>query len=200
MQSVFSQATRAPNIWAMVQHFNGISAWVTKEICFEVNIKRRVSLFSKCIDIMQALLDLNNLNGVMEFSAGLYSSATYRLTETKKVGWFVCKATSLVVFQFSSWYFLLMGTTYHSYCRRNRPTSCNTWTIKFPGTVVSWFTGGILKAYVVLLFLISVIGFDTFFYFITFLIKFVVVLCFMIMLVLYFCCCVVLMLMLMLIL
>eukprot|EP00005_Dracoamoeba_jomungandri_P009672 CAMPEP_0174270590 /NCGR_PEP_ID=MMETSP0439-20130205/44986_1 /TAXON_ID=0 /ORGANISM="Stereomyxa ramosa, Strain Chinc5" /LENGTH=1494 /DNA_ID=CAMNT_0015360015 /DNA_START=51 /DNA_END=4535 /DNA_ORIENTATION=- len=73
---------RAPNIVAMIDHFNAFSWWVTTEIISKVKLKERVAQTKKFIQLAQKMYELNNFNGVMEVMSALNSSPVRRLKLT----------------------------------------------------------------------------------------------------------------------
>lgn len=74
--------TRAPNILAMIAHFNTAGQWVTTEIVQQYSLKPRAQLVAKFIGVLKRLMEMRNYQGVMEVLAGLYSSPVRRLTKT----------------------------------------------------------------------------------------------------------------------
>lgn len=67
----------------MIKRFNDVSSWVTTEIVNQTeNLKNRIAMIEKFIQIAQQFLELNNFNGVMEVLAGLQSAAVHRLKKT----------------------------------------------------------------------------------------------------------------------
>lgn len=63
----------------MISRFNGISSWVTGVIIEPEDIKNRVKVFKKVVNIGKHLLELNSLNALMALIAGWNNSAILRL-------------------------------------------------------------------------------------------------------------------------
>jgi len=72
----------APNITKMIHRFNQVSGWVASEICGTVNLRDRVKVLRRFIDIAMRLKALNNFNAVLEVVSGLNNSAIHRLSQT----------------------------------------------------------------------------------------------------------------------
>lgn len=73
---------RSPNVVRMIQRFNEVSSWVKTTILTEINLKRRIKILSKFIDILGYLDQLDNVNGVLEFVSALDTMAILRLQQT----------------------------------------------------------------------------------------------------------------------
>lgn len=63
----------------MIARFNGISSWVTGSIIEPEEIKQRVKVFKKVVNIGKHLLELNSLNALMAVIAGWNYSGVMRL-------------------------------------------------------------------------------------------------------------------------
>lgn len=74
--------TKSPNILIMVNRFNEVSQWVATEICRVDNLKNRVKIMQKFIEIACKLRALNNFNGCVEIVSGLNCSSVSRLKNT----------------------------------------------------------------------------------------------------------------------
>jgi hypothetical protein len=72
----------APNILRMIDHTNQVIFWVTTEIVSTLQMKPRVQVLTKFIQLAQKLMLLNNFNGVKEMLAALNSSPVRRLKNT----------------------------------------------------------------------------------------------------------------------
>lgn len=77
--------SKAPNIIKMINRFNDVSRWVASEICKTVDLKDRINVMQKMIEIADFCKSLNNLNAMMEIISGLNSSSVFRL----KITWTV---------------------------------------------------------------------------------------------------------------
>jgi len=73
---------KAPNLLAMVAHFNFVSSAVSTSIVTERLIKKRAKIVEKHIVIAQCLRKLNNFFSLQAFICGLNSSAVNRLKHT----------------------------------------------------------------------------------------------------------------------
>eukprot|EP01130_Rhizamoeba_saxonica_P017236 TRINITY_DN8273_c0_g1_i1.p1 TRINITY_DN8273_c0_g1~~TRINITY_DN8273_c0_g1_i1.p1 ORF type:complete len:1053 (-),score=242.44 TRINITY_DN8273_c0_g1_i1:20-3178(-) len=73
---------KSPHICEMIERFNIVSNWVTTTICRETDLRQRVRLLERFIDIALELRKLNNFNAILEIVAGLNSSPVHRLKNT----------------------------------------------------------------------------------------------------------------------
>jgi len=73
---------RAPNILAMIDRFNRVSNWVSTEVLKQSVLKKRIKMICKFIEIAEACLAINNLNGLLEIIAGLSQGHIDRLKQT----------------------------------------------------------------------------------------------------------------------
>jgi hypothetical protein len=86
---------KAKNINEMIHHFNALSRWVSQNIVETENLKKRILLVEKFIDIADQLYNLNNFNGLFSVFSGLNSSSIYRL----KVTWQGISESSKEIFK-----------------------------------------------------------------------------------------------------
>jgi son of sevenless-like protein len=77
-----SRETMAPNIHAMTQFFNRISAWVGTEVVKVEKLSDRVRAVCKVIKVAKRSYDLHNYNAVFSVMSGLNSSPIHRLRQT----------------------------------------------------------------------------------------------------------------------
>ena len=70
------------NLTGYVNRFNKISFWVGTEICTVPQIKKRVQIVEKFIQVIKVLRELNNFNTLMAIVAGLNHSSVQRLKKT----------------------------------------------------------------------------------------------------------------------
>eukprot|EP01125_Pyxidicula_operculata_P016055 TRINITY_DN5495_c0_g1_i1.p1 TRINITY_DN5495_c0_g1~~TRINITY_DN5495_c0_g1_i1.p1 ORF type:complete len:727 (-),score=173.17 TRINITY_DN5495_c0_g1_i1:93-2216(-) len=73
---------KSPNVVKFTSHFNDMSHWVQTEILTEIDLKYRVKVIQKFIDICDELMNLQNYNGALEIMSGLKSSSVFRLKKT----------------------------------------------------------------------------------------------------------------------
>ncbi|XP_065882550.1 son of sevenless homolog 1-like [Dysidea avara] len=74
----------SPNVLRIIHHSDKISFWLAKSIAFTENLEERVAVVSRCIDIMMAMEELNNFNGMLEVAAALDNASVHRLEATFK--------------------------------------------------------------------------------------------------------------------
>ncbi|KYQ92724.1 Ras guanine nucleotide exchange factor [Tieghemostelium lacteum] len=74
-----------PNVNAMVNRFNSMSAFVSWAILNEIDIKLRAKMLSKMIKICSALKQRNNFNGLIACLSGLTVSSVFRLVHTRSL-------------------------------------------------------------------------------------------------------------------
>jgi len=70
----------------LIDHFNKISFWVAKEICFCASLKQRVIILKRFVYIAFMCLEWKNFNTCLEIVGGLMMSSVQRLKKTWKVG------------------------------------------------------------------------------------------------------------------
>lgn len=75
---------RAPNVLALIHHFNAVSNWAATNVLNESELEKRVEAFTHTIEVAAACLELGNFNAMQEMMAGLDLSACYRLKRTKE--------------------------------------------------------------------------------------------------------------------
>ena len=71
--------TRAPNMYAMTQHFNRVSKWVAWEILGCAKQAQRSAMIERAIDLADHCHRLQNYNAVNEIISAFNSSAVHRL-------------------------------------------------------------------------------------------------------------------------
>eukprot|EP01102_Stenamoeba_stenopodia_P018147 TRINITY_DN661_c1_g1_i1.p1 TRINITY_DN661_c1_g1~~TRINITY_DN661_c1_g1_i1.p1 ORF type:complete len:1017 (+),score=351.00 TRINITY_DN661_c1_g1_i1:339-3389(+) len=77
--------TRSPNICAMIDRFNLVSAWVSTEVVKATEAKARANIIAKFINVAEECRVLQNYNGMMEIIAGLQNASVKRLKQTWEV-------------------------------------------------------------------------------------------------------------------
>lgn len=73
---------RAPNVLALIDRFNTVSAWVASTILWQPTLKKRVALVKKFLQIMKVLERLNNFSSLLALIAGLNNASVSRLKFT----------------------------------------------------------------------------------------------------------------------
>jgi hypothetical protein len=73
----------APNLRAFIDRFNQLSAWVSSTIVTTPLLRDRVRVFERFVQLMTALLELQNFSALMAIISGLNNSSVLRLKGTK---------------------------------------------------------------------------------------------------------------------
>jgi son of sevenless len=73
---------QAPNVTLTISRFNQMSGWITTLMVKVKEMKPRVSLLKRFVDIAHECLKLNNFNSVVEIVSALGTTAVRRLTDT----------------------------------------------------------------------------------------------------------------------
>ncbi|KAL9647807.1 hypothetical protein ABK040_001333 [Willaertia magna] len=77
-----SREKKAFNIFQMINWFNKVSRWVATEVLKEPDLKKRIDIITKMIQIAKECRELNNFNAIFEIISGLQNSAVHRLKKT----------------------------------------------------------------------------------------------------------------------
>lgn len=75
---------QSPNIVALIERFNVMSAWISTMIVREEVFKRRVALLTHWIRVAQECKELHNFNGVVTIISALNNSGIHRMRKTKE--------------------------------------------------------------------------------------------------------------------
>ena len=75
---------KSKNLLEMIKLFNTTSRWIACIICSEMKLSSRVAIITHLIDVMKALRELNNFNGVFEILSGIGNSSVHRMHKTFK--------------------------------------------------------------------------------------------------------------------
>ena len=75
---------RAPNVLALIHHFNTVSNWVASCVLARAGLEERVDAYIHMVDLGYACFELGNFNAMQEVAAGLELSAVHRLRRTKE--------------------------------------------------------------------------------------------------------------------
>jgi len=75
---------RSPNLLRVIRHINHLTWYLSKLIVETENFEERVAVYQRILEIMVALRDLNNFNGLIAISSVLHSSPIHRLGATRE--------------------------------------------------------------------------------------------------------------------
>jgi hypothetical protein len=72
----------APNLTALISHFNRVSQWVQTTVLRHVDTKLRARIVTHFVEVAKHLAALQNFDGVMQFVAAFQSASVSRLKKT----------------------------------------------------------------------------------------------------------------------
>eukprot|EP01128_Nolandella_sp_AFSM9_P005157 TRINITY_DN2457_c0_g1_i1.p1 TRINITY_DN2457_c0_g1~~TRINITY_DN2457_c0_g1_i1.p1 ORF type:complete len:870 (-),score=175.46 TRINITY_DN2457_c0_g1_i1:2142-4751(-) len=74
---------RAQNVLAMIHEFNKWSNWVATIITIQTNLKLRVKVMQKFVEVAYQLQSMHNFSGTVAIISGLGNASVYRLKKTR---------------------------------------------------------------------------------------------------------------------
>jgi len=77
-----NKAEVAPNVTNLIEWFNRMTNWVSREIVVTPNLKQRVAVVKRFIQIAKYCKDINNFMGMTEIVSAINSPCVSRLKQT----------------------------------------------------------------------------------------------------------------------
>jgi len=78
------KAQAAPNVMRIIEWFNKVAAWAQTVVVVTGNLRERIGVLSRIIQIAEHCIELHNYSTGMELVSGLRCSSVSRLTRTWK--------------------------------------------------------------------------------------------------------------------
>ena len=75
---------KSPNVMQMMEKFNNLTKYFQKIIVDAENLEERRAIVNRLLEIMVALQDINNFNGMFAITSVLQSASIHRLHKTKE--------------------------------------------------------------------------------------------------------------------
>ena len=73
---------RAPNLLKMITFFNRLSKWVSTQVCLREDLKERVKLIMKFMQLSMQLRQYNNFDGMQAVLSGINSTPVWRMKQS----------------------------------------------------------------------------------------------------------------------
>lgn len=81
-QSWNKHKERAPNLLKMITFFNRLSKWVSTQVCLREDLKERVKLIMKFMQLSMQLRQYNNFDGMQAVLSGINNTSVWRMKQS----------------------------------------------------------------------------------------------------------------------
>lgn len=81
-QSWNKHKERAPNLLKMITFFNRLSKWVSTQVCLREDLKERVKLIMKFMQLSMHLRQYNNFDGMQAVLSGINNTSVWRMKQS----------------------------------------------------------------------------------------------------------------------